>query len=297
MQVTTAALDAIRVGFRTDFMEALGQAEAMSKDFATEIPSTTKEERMGWLNKIPGVREWVGDRQLNNLSEADYTIKNKSWEDTIKVDRDHIEDDNLGVYKPQIAELGDAAAAHREQLIFGAYKNGFTTNCFNGQPYFSTSHPVLDANGSVTTFANTDGGAGAPWFLICNRKRLKPVVWTNRRPWQFSSLDGVTDQNVFMRKEFLYGIDARYNAGYSFPQFAWGSKQTLSATTYELARNSISSMKSDYGRPLGLVPDTLLMPPSLEGGARDILVSATGNAGATNKWRDSAKLVVCPWLA
>ena len=268
MRITTATLDALRVGLRTEFQGALDMAVSQSAMVATEIPSGTKEERMAWLAKLPSAREWLGDRQIKNLQELDYTIKNKTWEMTIGVDRDDIEDDNLGVYKPMLAEMGDSAAGHKEQLIFNTLKAGFTSNCFDGQSYFNTSHPILDVNGAPTTFANTDGGAGTPWFLMCSKKKIKPLAWTNRKPWQFVSMDKTDDANVFMRKEFLYGIDARYNVGFTLPQLCWGSKQTLNAANYEIARAAIAGMKADNGRPLGLLPDLLVVPPLMIVGLR-----------------------------
>lgn len=46
-----------------------------------------------WLGDIPGMREWIGDREVQNLTASDYTIKNKDFELTVGVDRNAIEDD------------------------------------------------------------------------------------------------------------------------------------------------------------------------------------------------------------
>ncbi len=297
MKINSANLDALRVGFQASFQRGLGMATALSSSVATEIPSSTKEERMGWLGKLPNVREWIGDRVVQNVSEADYTVKNKDWELTIGVNRNDIEDDNIGIYKPLFEEMGQSTVGHKELLIFNQLKAGFTTNCYDGQFFFDTDHPILDANGNLTTFANTDGGAGTPWFLICSNRAVKPVIWTNRKPWAFQAKDNVTDDNVFMKKEFMYGTDARYNVGYGFPQMAWGSKQTLNAANYGIARAGIQNMKGDYGRPLGLVPDLLVVPPSLESDGLKLLNSEYGTGGVTNEWKGTAKLLVVPWLA
>ena len=213
MKVTTAALDALRVGYNANFQSGLAMTTAMSAMIATEIASSTKEERFGWIGKMPNVREWIGDRVIQNISEFDYTIKNKDFELTIGVSRNDIEDDTLSTYGPLFTEMGQATVGHKEQLIWGLLKAGFATNCWDGQYFFDTDHPVLDANGVLTTYANTDGGAGTPWFLISSKRSLKPIIFTNRKPWTFVSKDNVTDDNVFMKKEFLYGTDARYNVG------------------------------------------------------------------------------------
>jgi phage major head subunit gpT-like protein len=36
-------------------------------------------------------------------------------------------------------------------------------------------------------------------------------------------MDSSTDQNVFMKKQFLYGVDCRDNAGFGLWQMAYGS--------------------------------------------------------------------------
>ncbi len=60
---------------------------------ATLVPSEAGEESYKWLGKIPRMREWIGDRQIQNLTASDYTIKNKDFEVTVGVDRNDIEDD------------------------------------------------------------------------------------------------------------------------------------------------------------------------------------------------------------
>jgi phage major head subunit gpT-like protein len=297
MKISSASLDALRVGFQASFQGGIDMATKQSGRVAFEIPSTTKEERLGWLGKMPNVREWLGDRQIQNFNEYDYTIKNKDWELTIGVDRNAIEDDTFGIYNPLFAEMGQSTGGHLETLLFSALKNGFTSKCFDGQNFFDTVHPVLNADGSQGTYANTDGGGGTPWFLMASKRTIKPIVWTNRKPYTFVAKDKLTDDNVFMKKEFVYGADARYNVGYGFPQLCWGSKQLLAAGTYATARAGIMAMKGDYGRPIGLVPDLLVVPPNLEQAARQIVKNMQQAGGATNEWFDTAEVAVVPWLS
>jgi len=111
------------------------------------------------------------------------------------------------------------------------------------------------------------------------------------------SLDRETDTNVFMNRQFVYGVDARYAVGYGFWQMAWGSKQTLNAANYAIARAAIAGMKGDHGVPMGLTPNLLVVPPSLESAGRKLLNSEYATGGETNEWKGTAELVVSPWLA
>lgn len=297
--ITPGLLATLGTGFSAAFRGGLGMAPPQYLDIATEVGSTTGANEYGWLNQIRGMREWVGDRVINQITQSGYTIRNKDWEDTIEVERNDIEDDNLGQYGAMFTEMGRATAAHPNELVFGLLKAGFSTACYDGQYMFDTDHPVLDASGQVTSVANTDGGAGAPWFLIDTSRMLKPIIFQSRKRPEFVARDKVTDDNVFRRKKFLYGVDARYNVGFGFWQGIWGSKQTLDAAHYATARAALINMKGDYGRPLGQLatPPILLVSGSQESAARKLLNNELGANGETNEWKDTAKLMLSPWLA
>lgn len=297
MLINSGTLKTLGTGFKAAFMRGLGQAASQRSLVATTVPSSTKSEEYGWLGKMPNMREWLGDRVVQNIKTHDYTIRNRDFELTLGVDRNDILDDNVGVYTPLMEEMGRSTEAHPEQLVFELLKAGFTTPCYDGQNFFDTDHPVLDENGAEISVANTDGGAGAPWFLIDDTRRLRPIIFQERKKPEFVAKDNPEDESVFWKREFIYGTDARYNVGFGFWQFAWGSKQVLDAASYAAARAAMHGMKGDYGRPLGIRPTLLVVPPSLEAAALEILNAERDAAGATNVWKGTAKIEVVPWLA
>lgn len=297
MLVNAANLNSLRVGFSGAFQNGLDQAPSMWNRVATEVRSTQKEQKYGWLGKMPNVREWVGARAVQNLQQHDYSIKEKPLELTVAVDKDDVETDNLGIYGPMFTEMGRSSGSYPDTLIFGLLKDGWATDCYDGQNYFDTDHPVLDEEGNVTSVANTDGGSGAPWFLMDTSRALKPLILQKRKDFQFVAKDKLTDDNVFDQNEFVYGTDARMNAGFGFWQMAWGSKQTLNAANYATGRAALTGMKGDYGRPLGLTPNLLVVGPSLESAGRKLLNSENASGGETNEWKGTAELLVVPWLA
>jgi phage major head subunit gpT-like protein len=298
MKLTSAALDALRVGFKAIFADAFGSEPSKDdyKKIAEIVTSTAGEEKYGWLGELPGMREWIGARVVHGLAEHDYAIKNRDFELTVGVDRNHILDDTLGTYNTRFKVLGRAAARNPNQLVFGALKDGFTTECYDGQPFFDTDHPLIQEDGTIVSVANTDGGSGTPWFLLATREIIMPLLFQNRQEPEFVNKDKVTDDNVFDKKTFLYGVDARRNVGYGFWQMAWGSKQTLNAENYQIARAAIGGMKGDHGQPLGINPNLLVVPRSLEGAALEILNAERNAAGATNVWKGTAELFVCDWI-
>ena len=296
MLITQSSLQALRVGFQTEFQDAFDAVPKYKDRVAKTIRSTTAMNTYGWLKSLTGMREWLGSRVVDNLSEASYTIVNKPFEKTIGVNRDNIEDDNLGMYSDGFTMMGDGAGRLPEELVWGLLKAGFSTNCWDGQFFFDTDHPVLLPDGSMGTYANTDGGAGQPWFLMCTKRPIKPIIYQERKAPNFVAKDKETDDNVFDRKEYLYGVDMRCNVGFGLPQLAWGSKQPLTVANYEIARAAIINMKADGGGPLGLVPDLLVVSATNEGAARGIVQSQLVNGGESNKWAGTAEVLMCPWL-
>jgi phage major head subunit gpT-like protein len=61
------------------------------------------------------------------------------------------------------------------------------------------------------------------WFIVIEKNGMKPFIFQERKKPQFTALTNVDDENVFKRKEFLFGADSRDNAGFGLPQLCWGS--------------------------------------------------------------------------
>jgi transposase len=205
--------------------------------------------------------------------------------------------EGLDLDRSTLADWVGNAKRHPEELIFGLLKTGFSTATLNGQSFFDTDHPVADAEGTVTSVANTDGGSGAPWFLLDTSRAIRPLIWQTRQPYEFVAMTQSNDEHVFNNDEYVFGMRARANAGFGLWQLAWGSQQTLNAANYAAARAAMMGFKADGGKVLGIKPTVLVVPPTLEEAARNIVNSATGASGATNPWANTAELIVSPYLA
>jgi phage major head subunit gpT-like protein len=291
MIINQTSLQAIYKSFSTIFNEAFSGVQTMYQRVAMIVPSSVREETYAWLGAFPKMREWIGERHVKDLGLHSYSIKNKDWEATIEVDRNDVEDDSIGVYRPMISELGHSAAQHPDELVFDLLSKGFTTTCFNGQYFFDTDHPV-----GSSTVSNYGGGAGTAWYMLDTSKAVKPLIFQSRRDVQFVSKDRPDDESVFMRKKYIYGVDRRDNAGFGLWQLAYASKDTLNETNYSAAREAMMGFKDEEGKPLGIRPNLLVVPPSLEGEARSILQKELTGGGDTNIWKGTADLLVVPWL-
>ena len=295
MIINKQSLDALFTAYSMAFKEGLGTAASQWDRIAMTVPSQTAANVYPWLGKLPSMREWVGDRVIENLALHDYTIKNLPFELTVGVRRSDIEDDQYGMYEPMFRDLGAQAGIHPNQLVFKALANGHQQACFDGKNFFATDHPVGETTASYLLTPNSN--PKTPWYLVCTTRPIRPIIFQRRRDYNLTRMDRQTDENVFMRDEYIYGVDARANVGYGLWQLCVRCTKALGNDTYAEARALMGSYRNEAGVPLGIVPNLLVVPPTLESDARKVVVAAFGSNGATNEWAGSAELLVSPWLA
>ena len=228
----------LEAGLKAVFFEEYDRAVSDWSRVATVVPSTADTEDYAWLGSSPAMREFKDERLPAGLLEHGYSVKNRTWESSIAVERAALEDERYGQIKVRIQGLGRQARRHQDELVFTLLKNGFTSDCYDGQYFFDTDH--------------TEGESGA-----------------------------------------------QSNKGTS----------ALSATSLQSATSAMMKFKDDRGRPLGIIPDLLVVPPDLQWSAMELLnssyypelVSQTSGTGgtqklATNVLKGRLDLVVSPYL-
>lgn len=298
MIINQSNLDGIYAALNTIFNAAFQGADTFYQQVAMVVPSASRSNDYKFMLQFPKLEEWIGDRQIKSLAASNWEITNKDYEATLEIDRNDIADDQLGVFNPIVAELGRAAAQHPDLLLAALLADAFDTVCYDGQYFIDDDHPV-----GSSTQSNDQAGSGTAWYLLDTTKMIKPFIFQQRTTPQLVRQDNPTDENAFLRKKYRYGVDYRGAVGYGLWQLAYGSKQTLSVTNYVSARAAMRAFTNDEGVPLGIRPNLLVVPPSLESAGREILLSQTvigdGTAGGskTNVWQNTAELLVVDWLS
>jgi len=140
MVVDTVALEkALKVEFDKAYeamLKEAGPARAVAA-LATEVPSTSASEKYGWLGDVPVVKEWLGPKTAGGLKDYDYTIKNKDFYDAIEIDRNEIEDDQMGRIVPRMGMLVVAVAQYKFELLEDLIINGATGLAYDGSAFFA----------------------------------------------------------------------------------------------------------------------------------------------------------------
>jgi len=226
--VSTDIPAGLTAGVRALFLKSIEGVPTHYKKLAMILPSAKSEEKYAWLSSIPGVRQFVDERQANGLREYSFTIENKTWESTIEVERAALEDEQYGQIKLRIQSLAETAARHKDQLVLELVRDGFTNAGYDGAAFFSDDHP--SPSGDLSNVA----------------------------------------------------ADA------------------LSATALQTAITNMAKQTDDNGNPLGIIADTLVIPPDLEWKALELVgsnLAPESALNAVNPLRGRLDVIVSPYLS
>lgn len=141
-------------GLQPIFMKKYTEAPSNLDRIATTVNSTKSTEPYAWLGEVTTVNEWKDDRKDSDVKEHNFSIANRDWEASIAVDRNAIEDDQYGQIQIRVKQLASRMKQFPEKLCFQLLEQGNLTtgtsgmftgktiSCYDGQAFFSASHPV-----------------------------------------------------------------------------------------------------------------------------------------------------------
>jgi len=291
-------IEALTIGANAAFVDGLGTVTPQWDKIASKVPSSGSSEFYGWLKDLPGIEEWLTDRQLTELGSNGYQIVNKTYEASIKIKREDLEDDKIGKYSVLAKAWGRESSLFPDKHTYGLLAAGFTTLCFDGQNYFDSDHPLETTPAS--TYSNVVGDpatdTGSPWFLLDNSQILMPIIYQDRRPLALEFI-GATSEYAWFNNMVAQGVDGRAGFGFSFPQIAIGSKAALSEANFDLAKQRLAGMKKTNGTPLGTMATTLVVGPSNESAARKLIAREFLENGESNIYYNNVEIVVSRYLA
>ena len=291
MDINRKNMDCLFLGFNTRFTAALESVPDTWQHFYGVIPSGSGTNVYPFLEQFGGMREWIGDRHIKNLSSQKLEVVNRDFEDTVSVSRNDIEDDQYGIYSSLIAQMGYNAGKLWQQLAVEAllsehnwidslpffsdermYGNDRVVNRFaeslSAESYAAARRTMMEYCGHngrnlgivpnllivgpknesaafsilkdrlmLREFGNGVGATDNPWngsaellvlpelsgeqedlwFLCATAGVLKPIFVQQRKLPVLVRMDHDSDENVFARKEYIYGADARGEAFLAFP--------------------------------------------------------------------------------
>jgi phage major head subunit gpT-like protein len=297
MLVNKANLTAVFINLKTIFNKAFDAAPSVWEKTTMKVPSGSSQNDYAWLSRFPKMIKWLGSKTIKTLKAFGYTVVNDDYECTIEVDRNDIDDENIGIYAIQAKDGGFSAKQLPDEIDAELKNNAFANECFDGQYYYDSDHPVAGASVSnlgtaalsaaTITLAAASYGVGrlaimsltddegrplglipnvlevgpsleatakllcnspkleddkpnpyfgtaevllnprltstTQWMLHVTNRPLKPFIYQERKAPVFVQQTNPESEDVFMRKKFKFGAEARAAGGYGLWQLSYGS--------------------------------------------------------------------------
>ncbi len=296
MLINSNTLAMLTQAVNARFMVGLAKKTAPWDVLAMEIPSTTGENIYPYFRNIGYIREWLGERVIQNLAKGEFRLGNKDFEQTEKVMRNEVADDQFGLAGPRFEQMGRNVANFPSAQLYSLLKTGFTTVGPDGQFFFDTDHPV-GRPGREVSVSNSMGGSGEAWYIVDASQAIKPMIYQPRSSFELVTKFNREDPSVFFNREYLYGVDGRAGFGFGpYWQLAFASKQPVDEANVKATLTAMASQKDDDGTPLGIMGTHFVCSPTLAETARSLFSQERLANGASNTLRNRLQVVDSPWL-
>jgi phage major head subunit gpT-like protein len=169
MLITGPELKRLFQKFNFNYLTAFGQRQTYWQKIAMHIPSTTTEEVHTWLAQLPQLRKLIGPAVAEQIAAHNYTLGNEPYGLDAEIPVDRLSDDQYGTFAKVPSLFGDSAAQWPDDRVFALLEAGTTTDCWDGEAFFSGSHPNNYDKASAGTYRNyydaTVGGGGTAYPL------------------------------------------------------------------------------------------------------------------------------------
>lgn len=197
-------------GLSTLFIETLTVYSTAWQNAMTFVPSTKSKEDYSWLGDVSQMEEWKDELVPSGLAEFDYTLKNKRFGSALTFFNDDLSDELYGQSKLRVSDLAEKAKAYPTVLLRSLRTDGTTNLCYDGQPFFSTTHSEGDSGaqsnlhtGTGTTEAQIQADFESARGLMLSYKTDKGDPWTRENP-KFVAVCSPT-LDVKLRKALMLG--------------------------------------------------------------------------------------------
>ena len=231
MLINKSNLDEIFYNLKATYDREWEDTVSQWQKIAMLVESNSARNVYAWLSKFPRMREWAGEKTIEQFAGYKYTIDNKDWEATVEVDRNDIQDDMLNIYATQAKMAGYSAKRFPDEIVFSLVNNGFENLCYDEKPFFATDHPVLKRQVS--------------------NKGTTPLA---------------------------------------------GDTLANAMASFGAARIALMKQTDEEDRPLGVMPDLLLVPSALYDTAMALMTVERLEDGKANIYKGSAEVLHSPWL-
>jgi len=135
-------------GLKTLFLQNFSAESTLADRLCFVESSASDKEKYEWLGQAPQMAELVGERKITPLSSTGYELENTTYESTVSISRNHLEDNQTGSIRRRIQQMAQTASAHVNKLVINALINGTTNTGYDGAAFFANSHTARGDSGA-----------------------------------------------------------------------------------------------------------------------------------------------------
>jgi len=153
MDINNKSLQALEESIQAKWTKAFNAPPQNQLNvLATRYTSTTASNNYAFLEALGSWSEWHGARQFKDIASDDYKVINRTFESSIKMPKEQLEDDQAGMYMDIVPSMSAGWFKKQQALIMAV----LTSNplAYDGKALFATDRAYGDS-----TINNTTSGA------------------------------------------------------------------------------------------------------------------------------------------
>lgn len=166
--VTTTQLTVLNTTLITKYLDAFESAPIIYPEVCSEVESDSTTNTYPIEAAFPEMREWVGEREVNELAAHSFILTNKHMELTMAVDRDAIADYAWGAALIRAGGLGMRSKQAPDKMLTTILQSGDTLLSYDGKGFFAIDH-YIDVKKKT--------GAQRNYFPAGSNMPLTPANW------------------------------------------------------------------------------------------------------------------------
>lgn len=136
MLLNDANMRILFTGLNAALNKGLRQADTDYLEWCNVVNSGAMIEEYPIMMMTGSMREWVGARIINSISGQKLSVQNRDFEHTEEIDRNRIEDDQIGFYNIAFQEMGVQAGNLWAELATEALCS--PGNWADGKPFYGS---------------------------------------------------------------------------------------------------------------------------------------------------------------
>jgi len=141
MEITQGNLESVFTGLKATFNQAVAATEDDQINRLMEVvPSSAGTEQYPIATLLGDLEEVLDEVTITSIGAFVQSVPNRTFARIVQVKRDDVADDNIGVYRPGVRQLGRRAALYPLRLAAEALLAGFTDEWIDATTVYSTDH-------------------------------------------------------------------------------------------------------------------------------------------------------------